>query len=412
MRRASNREPGFILNRRDFLKYSAATTVVVGSSPWQLRAGSSANNRIALGMIGVGDRAATLMKDIFSFSEKQNAHITAICDVWKINRETAAGRIAEKYGTAPRQFSRFNELLALKDIDGVVIATPDFWHGPILNAALEAGKDVYIEKPMTIDLPQANQALDLARAKKRIVQTGTQRRSDGHFLAAAQEVVGGALGKVSRISAFMGDNNPRWARSCENCKQPDVDWAAYMSAHPGIVFDPKLLRRWQLYKLSSNGIPGLWMTHYTDAVSLLTGARCPSQAVALGDRYVWKTDREHPDTFQALLEYPEGFLFDFGMGLGNASGIHFTVQGTHGTLDAEKWTLEPEKKSFEPRTVTPVEVPHHMENWLTCLRSRQLPAADIQFGHQHVVATVMAARAFETGRRQKYEPATRTICEA
>ena len=388
----------------------------MGATPWVGRAQSSPNARINIGLIGVGGRCQGLMGDIFHFADRNNVQITAVCDVWKKNLDSAAAKVSQRFGAEPRKFTRFGELLALKDLDAVVIATVDSSHGPILVAALEAGKDVYVEKPMCIDLPSANKALDLARANHRVVQTGTQRRSDGSYVAAATELREGAIGKLSRISAAVHVNEPRWARPYDDCKEADVDWDAYLFNQPTKgPFDPKLLRRWQLYRHFSNGLPGLWMTHYADAFHLLTGATYPVHAVALGGQYVWKEDREQADTFQALLEYPEAFLAGWAMGLGNGSGTHFTLHGTRGTLDAEKWMILPDGGTgpkFEPRKVVPAHCTHHMENWLQCLRSRQRPAADIEYGHQHTVATVMSAIAFETGRRQRYDPVKRAIVAA
>jgi hypothetical protein len=148
-------------------------------------------------------------------------------------------------------------------------------------------------------------------------------------------------------------------------------------------------------------------------ICLFTGAKYPSRAVSLGDILVWKDGREHADTFQTILEYPEGFLFDFTMDLGNATGARFLLHGTEATLDIDNWTITPEggtrDKKPEPRPITAAPATGHMENWLECLRSRKLPAADIQFGQQQTVAVVMSALAFETGQRQKFDPEKQTI---
>jgi predicted dehydrogenase len=207
-------------------------------------------------------------------------------------------------------------------------------------------------------------------------------------------------------------HEPRWARGVTDCQEADVDWEAFLLRLPKRPFDARLLRCWQLYRATSNGLPGLWMTHYADAVHMITGAKYPASAVAHGGIYVWKDGREHTDTFHALLDYPEGFLFDWGMGLGNSSGVHFSIHGTQGTIDLEKWTVSPEggrNSSLQAGLIASEPNQSHMGNWLGCLRSRQQPNANIQLGHQHAVATIMAAQALETGRRQKYDPVTRTI---
>jgi len=400
------------MNRRDFLKYSSAGAVALSAGAWPLRAQGSPNERLGIGLIGAGGRGSDLMGQLLALAENRNLQIAAICDVWQKNLQAAAAKVKERTGKEPRQLARFGDLLALKEVDAVVIATPDFSHAPILIAALNTGKDAYVEKPMTLDIPSANQALDLARAKGRVVQVGTQYRSDGHYIGAAKLLASGLLGKLSRVSVAMNFNEPRWARAYANCLAADVDWEAYLLHLPKRPFEAKLLRRWHLYRECTNGLSGLWMSHYADAVHFLTGAQYPASAVALGGIYVWHDGREHTDTFHAVLDYPEGFLFDWGMGLGNSAGTHFTVHGTKGTMDLQAWTVSPAggvDTSVQAGPIEPVPGPGHMDNWVSCLRTRQRPNADIQFGHQHAVATVMAATALQTGQRQRYDPATRRM---
>lgn len=402
------------LDRRTFLRLTSVGLIGAGTHALGPTVRGAANERIRLGIIGCGGRGNDLLNEILALAPKLNVDVTAVCDVWRKAAAAAAAKVKQKVGAEPRSFTRFDEVLALEDVDAVTIATPDVAHGPILLAALKAGKDVYVEKPMTIQLEDANQALDLARAKGRVVQVGTQRRSDGRHLAAVKVVAGGSLGPINRVSAAMCVNHPRWRRrSVADCVAEDVDWEAFQKLLPRPVpFDAPLLRQWQLYRLTSNGLPGLWMTHYADAVHMVTGAVYPASAVAHGGIYVWKDGREHADTFHALLEYPEGFLFNWAMGLGNASGIHFTVHGTQATLDLEKGEVapDPETGPKEPPTkLVALPAESHMENWLQCLRTRERPRGDIQFGHQHAVATILCAEALETGRRQKYDPVSRTI---
>lgn len=401
------------LNRRRFLKCASAGAAALSLSPLDLRGVPGANDRIRIGMIGTGDRAQTLLAEIIKVAKAENAQVTAICDVWKKNREVTAAKIEKAFGAAPQAFSKFEELLALKDVDAVTIATPDFGHAPILLAALEAGKDVYVEKPMSLDLDTANKALDLTRAKKAVVQVGTQRRSEGKCIAATKEIASGVLGKVSRVSVGMHFNHARWARPYDDCMEADVDWPAFLLGKGPRPFDAKLLRRWQLYRFCTNGIAGLWLPHYADLVCLLTGAKYPTCGVSLGGNFVWQDGREHSDTFHTVLEYPEGFLFDFAMSLGNTGGTHCTVHGTAATLDVEAATITPEggtkDKPVEVKKIGTVPATAHMENWLQCIRSRELPAADIQFGQQHTVAVVMSALAFETGLRHRYDAGSRTV---
>ncbi|MCC6233048.1 MAG: Gfo/Idh/MocA family oxidoreductase [Verrucomicrobiales bacterium] len=399
-------------DRRRFLGHTALAGLAVAATRSAVTAAEPAPPTLRIGLIGAGERGRFLTEELLAAAERTGARLVAVADVWKPNLLSCVERIRQAQGTTPRSHTRFRELLAQEDVDAVIIATPDFSHGTLLEASLMAGKDVYIEKPMTLDLPSANRALDLARQHQRVVQVGTQRRSEGRFLAAARYLSQQPLGPLSRVTAEVNFNQARWLRKLEDCVAQDVDWEAFRLHLPDRPFDPALLRRWQLFRATSNGMPGLWMTHYADAVHLLTGATYPRHAVALGGTYIWQDGREHTDTFRTILEYPEGFLFSWGMGLGNGAGTAFSLHGTRGTLDVEKWTVTPEPGA--PPDLVRHEIPSapgvsHMENWLRCLRSRARPNADIQFGHQHVVATVMAASALETGRRQTYHPDAREI---
>lgn len=413
------------LTRRTFLRSASAGAAVIGTQAWRAHAGTGANERLSIGMIGVGDRGNQLIGELLPIAEQHNAEITAICDVWRPNLEKTAERIKKHFGKEPRSFTRFGELIALADVDAVMIATPDVSHCRILIDALNANKDAYIEKPMSMFADEANQALDLARAKNRVVQVGTQRRSMGNFKAAASLFATGVLGKLNRVSAAINVNAPRWARPFDNCKAEDVDWDAFLFNVEKQPFDPKLLRRWHLYKLLTTGIPGLWMPHHADGLNMVVGCTYPTSVVAHGGRYVWKEDREHDDTFQTLVDYPEGFLFSWQMGLGNSAGTHWDLYGTEGTMDIEKFTItsagsarpkarkqQGEGAATRPagsdlEKIQPEPSESHVGNWLECLRSRKRPNADIECGHQHAITVLMAAAARETGRKQVYDPAKR-----
>lgn len=396
------------ISRRRFL---AASGAVVGASIMERAYG--ANERIRVGLIGTGDRCGSHLQDLSRLKGSSNVEVIAVCDVWRPNRESMAARVEKAFGKKPFQTSKFPELLAQKNVDAVVIATPDFGHTPIMIEALKAGKDVYVEKPMSLSVEEANEALDLARDNGRIVQAGTQRRSEGRWKAARKLIQSGRLGKVSRISAANCFNEPRWARDYSNCKAEDVDWDAYLFNRPKVAFDPRLLRQWHLFKMCTNGISGLWMSHLVDAAANVTGASYPNSAVALGGIYVWKDGREHTDVFHALLDYPEGFLFDWAMCLTNASGTHYTIHGQNGTIDMEELTYSGDggvgDKKIQVGKLENIPDENHMADWLDCIRSRQKPAADIEIGHQHAVATIMAAQSLETGLRTTYDRDARKI---
>jgi len=398
------------ISRRTFL---AASGAAMSAGLTMNTAAFGANDRISIGVIGVGSRGTSLMADIAKLRESHNVAITAVCDVWRVNLDRAAERVERWFDKAPFTTTRFGELIARDDIDAVVIATPDFGHTPIMIEALKADKDVYVEKPMSIELANANEAYDLARERKRVVQVGTQRRSEGRWKGARNFLAGGALGHVSRISSSVCFNHPRWARDVSGVKREDVDWEAYLFNRPMVDFDPNLLQRWHLYRMCTNGLSGLWMCHLVDAAHIITGAEYPNSAVALGGIYVWKDGREHTDVFHALIDYPEGFLFDWSMSLTNAAGNRYTIHGRYGTMDLDRLRYSgdggEEGKQIEAGELTSEPDEDHMANWIECMRSRQRPNADIEYGHQHSVTTIMAAEALETGQRMRYDREQRRI---
>lgn len=400
------------LSRRGFLATSGVA-LGAGVMARTVAAAPGANDRIRVGLIGAGDRCQAHIKSLSDLRASHNVEVGAVCDVWRPNRERSTARVAQAFNNQPFACSRFGDVLSRDDIDAVVIATPDFGHTPIMIEALKAGKDVYVEKPMSLTVEESAEAVDLTRENKRIVQVGTQRRSEGRWMAAHDFIASGKLGHVSRISAANCFNHPRWARGYDDCKAEDVDWEAYLFNRPMVPFDPRLLRRWHLYMMCTNGISGLWMTHLIDAAHIVMGSTYPSSAVAHGGNYLWKDGREHTDYFHALIDYPEGYMFEWAMNLTNAAGTHYTVHGQYGTLDLEANTYSgdggEEGKQIEAGKLELAPDDNHMANWIDCMRSRELPTADIEYGFQHSVATIMAADALHTGQRMKYDREQRKV---
>ncbi len=377
---------------------------------------AGANERINVGIIGCGSRGTRwCMKSVLSLAKKHNLRITAVCDVWAPALESAKAQVKKAFGTEPFATTDYEELLARDDVDAVTIATPDHAHSPILTAACKAGKDAYCEKPMAVRLQDARAALKAARDNKRVVQIGTQRRSDGRFRAWADFFQAGKLGKVTKIEIGWHDSKPRWRRDYGDVKQKDVDWKRYLMYLPDRPFDPKRYRRWHLYKDYTLGPVALLGSHYIDVVAWFLSAQCPTAGTQLGGTYIWGDDgREHPDTCDSLIEYPEGFLCLYTNHFGNSyrSG-DITMYGTYGTFS--NWKViaggapEGKKRFPKPFEVQPVAGENHVENWVSCLRSRKDPNAPIEAGYNHSVACILAAEALHRGTRMVYDPASMTI---
>ncbi|MEA2063713.1 MAG: Gfo/Idh/MocA family oxidoreductase, partial [Gemmatimonadota bacterium] len=277
------------LCRRDFFTVAAgslagAALTVPASSMARV---PGANSRIRIGIIGCGNRADSFLEPMAGFKDEENFEIVALCDVWKVNLARMTGRVKDLYGRAPRTFSRYQDLLALQEVDAVIITTPDHAHSRILAAACDAGKDAFCEKPMSMNMGEARQAVDAVKRSGRIVQIGTQRRSDGIYMAGAEIMHSGKLGKVSVVDLKWNDAGPRWERPFDHVKPEDVDWQAYLMHLPGRPFDPRRFRCWHLYRDYSIGVVGLLGAHHTDLVHWYMDDQLPESVTANGATLVW-----------------------------------------------------------------------------------------------------------------------------
>jgi predicted dehydrogenase len=385
--------------RRNFLAATAAAS---------LRAAPS--DRIRLAMIGAGGRG----RDQFNMvrTSGENATIAAVCDVWKVNREAMAASVEKQFGAAPRQTTRYQDILAMNDIDAVLIATPDFTHPRILADAVAAGKDVYVEKPFAIDMEGLRLGYRAVKASKQVVQVGTQRRSDPGLMAAAQALHKGAIGKVTRVSLEYHFQEPRWRRDFHMVKAEDVDWQAFQfHGHVKGGFDARKLREWQLFDEFTSGISGLWLCHFSDLAAWFLDTPFPKGAMSMGGVYLWKDGRQTQDVFQTMLEYDD-CLLTFAMSLTNSAGGRNLWFGTKGVLDAEALRITGDGSKDPDRVLQPYTleklqgVESHMANFLRSVRTRQAPRAPVDIGIRHAVADCMAAQSLATGRRVGYNPAT------
>jgi predicted dehydrogenase len=436
-------KPENTINRRSFLNRTASLLAgtALGATAASYGRIVGANDRLSLGHIGVGSRGGELDWIVSRLKEKHNVEMTAVCDLWKVNREKAVLANRTYYGRPPRQFQYLEDLLLLKDVDAVLISTPDHSHSPILKLAAEAGKDAYVEKPMGNVLEEIKAARDAVLEKRRVVQVGTQHRSEPYPQAACELIQTGALGEVSKVEIVWNYHGPRWRgrREVKELRAEDTDWRKWLMTKPPRPFDPQLYFEFRLYKEFSGGIADQWMSHALDLVHWFMGDKYPRSVVAHGGIYAWPDGRENPDTFQALLEYPKGFMVSYSTSFGNDAPSFTRYMGKKATLmniggegspryklveekgnhednpdidrlRAEKDLLLPGDKTLPPAGMGDLEL-QHMENWLECLRSRQQPHSTVSDGYAHSLACIMAAQSFWAGKKVYYDPATETIVD-
>lgn len=410
--------------RREFLKQTAAGVAALSLTAATRARAQGANDRIRIGQIGCGSRGlGAHMAGVNKHAKEQNIEIVAVADPWKVPREAAAAKCKEWYGIDAKQFVSYRDLLEMKDLDAVMIASCDHQHTTHLKAAALAKKDVYVEKPLAKDFQSLKDAVDAVKAAGLVAQVGTQLRSMASMTGARELFKTGALGNVARAEQCRNGGRPYWYGYLKDAKKEDLDWDEFLMDAPRKPFDPALYTGWYGYRDYSDGpVPGL-ASHFIDLVHYITGAKFPSSAVCIGGTYTWKDDYNFtaPDNVQATWTYPEGFIMSYSTNFGNGNGNSFKILGDKGSLDLVDWNkpffstegVYKEKATGKPETVPVehVERPDHFLDWLQCLRSRKQPNAPIEAGYQHAVADLMAVMAMDTGRRQIYDPEKREIRE-
>jgi predicted dehydrogenase len=411
-----------LYSRRGFLK-----TATAGSAAFALSAASysrvpGANDRISIAQIGCGGRGVGAhMTGIHAHQDTQNFEITAVCDPWRLRREEAAAKAKEWYGREARKFSSYRDVMELKDVDAVMIASPDHAHTTHLEAAAKAGKDAYCEKPLARRLDRLIKACDAVKEAGIVVQIGTQLRSYPTFTGCRKLYKTGIIGTVGRIEQCRNGERPYWYGYVKDVKAEDVDWDEFLMDEPKRPFDPVLYSGWYGYRDFSDGpVPGLG-SHFIDLVHYITGAKFPTSCVCLGGTFTWKDEHNFtcPDHVQALWIYPEGFMVSYSTNFGNGSGNSFKIFGDAGVIDMVNWNapiLTAEGANSEKkgpiRGKKPVEEvarPDHFLDWLQCLRTRKTPNAPIDAGYQHAVAVIMAMMSYDTGKRMIYDAGRREI---
>jgi predicted dehydrogenase len=437
-------DPKHRMDRKTFLTKSAALvagSAAVASTALSYSKIAGANDRISLCHIGNGSRGEELAMIASQLKNSHNVEMTAVCDLWRVNREKAVATNAKYYGRTPRDYQYFEDVLLLKDVDAVIISTPEHSHSQILKMAVEAGKDAYVEKPMGNVLADVKAARDAVVKSNRIVQVGTQHRSEPYPKAAHALIQTGVLGEVSKIEIVWNYNGPRWRGRPETklIREQDTDWRKWLLNRPYRPFDPRVYCEFRLYREFSGGIPDQWMTHGIDLVHWYMNENVPRSVVATGGIFAWHDGRENADTFQALLEYSKGFMVSYSTSFGNDSPSFTRYMGKRATLvniggegspcyqlieekgnheddadidqqRASKYILLPGQTSPPPMAIDDMTT-EHMENWFECLRSPQQPHCTVHDGFAHSVANIMATQSYWSGKKQYWDVATETIVD-
>jgi predicted dehydrogenase len=335
------------LNRREFLVRSAAGTAAaaaVARSPVVFAAPpDSPGDRLQLGIVGVGARVQSGLLE--AAMAVPGVEVVGVCDAYKGRVQRA---IARTSGRA-KDYGDWKALVADPSIDAVIVATPDHWHRIHVVEALRAGKHVYVEKPMTLVIEDGAPMIAAAKASGRILQVGSQGMSSKTEEAARDLVRGGKLGKVTMIRATYNRNTKggAWLYPIPpDANEQTVDWAAFLGPAPKRPFSLERFFRWRAYWDYSGGIATDLFVHLLTSIHFLMDAKMPARVVAMGENYRHQATHEVPDTVNAVLEYPEGFVVNLSSTFNNQASAEagFDVLGTEAALVFREgqMTLRPE----------------------------------------------------------------------
>ena len=390
--------------RRAFLGGITAATALSYSRIY------GANDRIQLGLIGCGERGRG---DMGNFLKAGNVDVAALCDIY-------ANQIDLAKNVAPnaQSFTDHRKLLEMQQVDAVLIGVPDHWHAAIAIDALNAKKDVYVEKPLTLKIEEGPPIVKAARINDRICQVGMQQRSGKHYLEAKQEYLDtGKLGKITLARTWWHGNGYHLRKAPESLQtQPsNLDWAHFLGPLKWRDWDPQQYWNWRAYLDFGGGQVTDLFTHWIDVVHMFMGKEIPIAASASGGIYNYKDGRTAPDTIDVLLEYPSEFTATFEATLVpgiTGAGVEFC--GTQGRLliDRGHYEFHPVGRNAQATVVKPTGINldlDHIQNFLDCVKSRKLPNGYVLIGHRSAQASHLGNISYMQKRRIDFDPVREEI---
>ncbi|MCX5638433.1 MAG: Gfo/Idh/MocA family oxidoreductase [Planctomycetota bacterium] len=433
--------------RRKFLKDSTMTAASVAlglnvAGAPAIRSALGANEKVRVGFIGVGNRGTQLLQ---SFLMQADVEVAALCDVYepylardysKVDKKLIGSlgdrvpKMTEKLGPDVARYKDFRRLLDRKDIDAVVISTPDHWHAIQTIMACQAQKDVYVEKPLSLTIVEGRKMVEAAERCNRVVQVGLHRRSSNSYKQIVEHVQAGKIGKVTVARAYRISNMyPNGIGRCPDTAPPEgLDWDMWLGPCPKRPYRDNIalykFRWWQSYSSQMAN----WGVHYCDAMRWVLGEQAPVSVSAHGGRFAVSDDRTVPDTMEVIFEMAPGALLIFGQY--EASGgpvltdgeIEFCgtlgnlYPGTEGAgykiMPSTAGQFQDSAPGIEPAEVKGVGgdlTTQHIRNFLDCIKTRHRTNCDMETGHRSTTFAHLANIALATRSRIEWDPKNERI---
>ncbi len=398
-----------ICDRRTFFATASGLTLGVRMAG---AAAQGANDRVRIGVIGTGGRARDLMNQLKKLPGNQ---LTAVCDVY----EPRMLQAAEIAGAGVLQVADYRRILDSRDIDAVVIGSPDHWHKTMTLDAIAAGKDVYVEKPVSHSIEEGVELVKAVEASKQVVQTGTQQRSWEHWMLGKQLIDSGKLGQITFIETYWYQHAR--AGTYQPVTLDKLDWKRWLGPAPDQPFRPERFYQWRHFWDFGGGCLTDLMTHWIDVVHWYMNVDAPLSAATTARSYnikLW----EAPDTVSTTLEFPKDFMVAYlGTYVSRVDDGGLEFRGEGGTLKIDRSRLAFYRDDAPNVPGTNLSEPEifirssgdgtlsHLQNWLDCIRSRKSPNANIRVAHQAARTSHIANAALRAGRTVRWNSAAERI---
>ncbi len=394
-------------NRRMFLLGAGGALAVYGVPP---------ADQVVLGVIGSGSRGTFVMT---VFQKDPAVRVGAICDVYEPNLEKAISTASQIAGNHPKPYRNYKELLADKDVQAVLIATPEHWHAQMVLDALAAGKDVYVEKPLCHTPEEGLRLLDAEKRTKSIIQVGMQRRSYDLYQQGRELVAARKLGTVRMVRSWWLNNYLGAAAATR--LDGVLDWEQWQGPAERRPLDPDRFRNWRFYSEYAGGILADQGAHVFDGIHMLMSAGYPSAVNASAGR-VHKARVNQPESVVAIAEYPEDFIAAFSI---NYAAMHYrsrndqlnSLDGDAARMDIGREELKVFARGDEEKPAVSLKSERgfgyatdlHVRNFLECVRTRQTPTAPMRIAFQAALVVQMANLSLRHGRRVRWNAAANRV---
>ncbi len=430
-------------SRRSFLKSTGLVTAALAARPaWSRVVG--ANDRINVGVIGLGARGSDHLTLLLEHRQnKPDIEIVALCDVYQKRLS-----MASKKAPGAKTYAHHQDVLQRSDIDVIFTATPDHWHAPITLAAMETGKDVYVEKPMTHTVEEGKVVAHRAKELKRIVQVGVQGTSWNRWHKIREIIQSGMIGQVVEVQGTYSRNAPggdwnggEWwtidpAAGPAATGDDHIDWKQWLGAAPQMPFNADRFFRFRKYWDYSGGIATDLHYHVVAPFNLAIASEFPTRVSGMGGLWVYNDGREVPDTFLTAADYPSKWSLTVQSSQVNENGPATMIRGTKATIHLSDEWEGPPSRQYDYADIVP-ESPYveefakkyhdtmvrvdgvgnegdlkHVDNFLDCVRTRQQPNCNADLGFRTLVATDLSVRSYRKGKMYHFDAGKEVVVES